>query len=100
MRKLPLPLIVALGGIPVLAHAAPKPCTDPLRAWEIEARKVDAANKKAKANQQMPLPPLVLDGGHLDCLRTTSSSSTARAWASWPRICRRHRRGRWCAARR
>jgi hypothetical protein len=69
MRKLPLPLIVALGGIPVLAHAAPKPCTDPLRAWEIEARKVDAANKKAKANQQMPLPPLVLDGGHLDCLK-------------------------------
>src|SRR5438552_3105512 len=68
MRKLHSPLIVALVVLPSISRAAPKPCTDPLRAWEAEARKVDDANKKLKANQQMPLPPLTLDGGHLDCL--------------------------------
>jgi hypothetical protein len=69
MRKLHLPLLAALGGLPALAHAAPKPCSDPLRAWEAETRNVEAANRKAKAGQQMPLPKLVLDGSHLDCLR-------------------------------
>lgn len=69
MRKLHLALIAALGGLPSLAAAAPKPCSDPLQAWLSEARKVEEANRKAKPGQQAPLPPLVLDASHLDCLK-------------------------------
>jgi len=69
MRKLPLPLLVAVAALPTAASAAPKPCTDPLRAWENETRTIEAANHKAKAGQQMPMPKLMLDGSHLDCLK-------------------------------
>jgi hypothetical protein len=69
MRRLHLPLIAALCGLPAVSQAAPKPCSDPLRAWETETRNVEAANRKAKAGQQAPLPKLMLDGSHLDCLR-------------------------------
>jgi hypothetical protein len=53
-------LILALVAVPAVAAAAPKPCSDPLRAWEVEARKVKTG---------APLPPLMLDGSHLDCLK-------------------------------
>ena len=82
--KLHLPLIVALCGLPFLALAAPKPCTDPLRAWETEARNVDAANRTAKAGQQKPLPSLVLDGGHLDCLKDDVLVINGEAMANLP----------------
>src|SRR3954453_8517151 len=69
MRKLPLPLLLALVALPSAASAAPKPCSDPLRTWETQTQSVEAANRKVKAGQQMPLPNLVLDGSHLDCLK-------------------------------
>jgi hypothetical protein len=68
MRKLPLPLL-ALAALPTAVSAAPKPCTDPLRAWENETRTVESANRKAKVGQQAALPKLMLDGSHLDCLK-------------------------------
>src|SRR5205809_3753865 len=70
MRKLPLPLLLAVGALPSAALAAPpKPCSDPLRAWQAEVSKIQAANSKVKAAQQAPLPKLVLDGSQLDCLK-------------------------------
>jgi hypothetical protein len=62
MSKLHLPLIAALGAVPAIAHAAPPACSDPLRAWE-------DGIKNLKPAQQSTLPPLVLDGSHLDCLK-------------------------------
>jgi hypothetical protein len=69
MRILPLPLLLTLVALPSVAAAAPKPCSDPLRAWEAETRRIDALNHQAKAGQQMALPKLVLDGSQLDCLK-------------------------------
>src|SRR6185436_13167398 len=62
MRRLPLS-ILALVTLPAVAAAAPpKPCSDPLRAWE-------AATRAAVAAKSKTLPPLMLDGSHLDCMK-------------------------------
>jgi hypothetical protein len=85
MRHLPLPLLVVLAALPTAASAAPKPCSDPLRAWENETRTIEAANHKAKAGQQMPLPKLMLDGSHLDCLKDDVLVLNGEAKANLPK---------------
>jgi hypothetical protein len=69
MQKLWSPLLVGIVALPVAAQAAPKICSDPLRDWEAATAKVIAANAKLPANQQMPLPQVVLDGSNVDCMK-------------------------------
>jgi hypothetical protein len=69
MRKLTALAILTVTAAPSVVLAAPKACTEPLRDWEAMVKAADDANKKLKSDQQMGLPDLVLDGGHLDCMK-------------------------------